>query len=128
MHITAWTIGRNHHQSMRGSRALFPTLPLLCRLPARSPAPFLSLQPGVTLDGGNTDTIFALSSGAGVRAGVAVVRISGPLARDALLALAPGKKGELPEARRAVLRKLWAPGEAPVGMGREQIDEAYRQQ
>lgn len=47
------------------------------------------------------DTIFALASGAG-RAGVAVVRASGPLARASLAALAGG----LPEPRRAALRAL----------------------
>lgn len=47
------------------------------------------------------DTIFALASGAG-RAGVAVVRVSGPAASAALSALA----GALPEPRRAVLRAL----------------------
>ncbi|MFC4726000.1 tRNA uridine-5-carboxymethylaminomethyl(34) synthesis GTPase MnmE [Glycocaulis abyssi] len=50
-----------------------------------------------------TDTIFALASGAG-RAGVAVVRASGPDAAPALAALA----GALPEPRRAVLRPLKA--------------------
>jgi tRNA modification GTPase len=53
-----------------------------------------------------TDTIFALSSGAG-RAGVAVVRMSGPRTRDALTALA----GPLPKARFATLRTLQAQGE-----------------
>jgi len=48
-----------------------------------------------------SDTIFALASGAG-RAGVAVVRVSGPGAGAALETLA----GSLPEARRAVLRTL----------------------
>lgn len=48
-----------------------------------------------------SDTIFALASGAG-RAGVAVVRVSGPGAGAALEALA----GSLPEARRAVLKTL----------------------
>ncbi|MGY6532653.1 tRNA uridine-5-carboxymethylaminomethyl(34) synthesis GTPase MnmE [Glycocaulis sp.] len=47
------------------------------------------------------DTIFALASGAG-RAGVAVVRASGPLAGASLAALAGG----LPEPRRAALRAL----------------------
>ena len=109
------------------SRVLFPTLPLLCRLPTRTMPPLASFAPSASA----SDTIFALSSGAGVRAGVAVVRISGPQARDALLALAPGKKGELPEARRAVLRKLWAPtdnagGEATAAddSERELIDQA----
>ena len=55
-----------------------------------------------------SDTIFALSSGAG-RAGVSVIRISGPRASDALLTLAPGKARALPEARKAVLRKLYSP-------------------
>jgi len=47
------------------------------------------------------DTIFALASGAG-RAGVAVVRLSGPGAGAALAALA----GSLPPPRTAVLRRL----------------------
>ena len=55
------------------------------------------------------DTIFALSSGAGVRAGVSVIRVSGPRAKDALLRMAPGRAGLLPEPRKAVLRKLWSP-------------------
>lgn len=48
-----------------------------------------------------TDTIFALASGEG-RAGVAVVRLSGPGAGAALAALA----GPLPPPRRAMLRRL----------------------
>jgi tRNA modification GTPase len=48
-----------------------------------------------------TDTIFALSSGA-PPAAIAVLRISGPVAFDALCALA----GKLPVPRRASLRKL----------------------
>lgn len=51
------------------------------------------------------DTIFALASGAG-RAGVAVVRASGPLAGAALTTLV----GTLPEPRRAALRALKADG------------------
>jgi tRNA modification GTPase len=51
-----------------------------------------------------TDTIFALSSGA-PPAAIAVVRISGPAAGDALAALG----GELPPARRAVARTLRDP-------------------
>ena len=47
------------------------------------------------------DSIFALSSGAG-RAGVALVRVSGPMAGAALSALA----GPLPPPRQAVLRRL----------------------
>lgn len=48
-----------------------------------------------------TDTIFALASGAG-RAGVAIVRVSGPDAGPALAALA----GSMPDPRRAALRSL----------------------
>jgi tRNA modification GTPase len=48
-----------------------------------------------------SDTIFALASGAG-RAGVAVVRLSGPAVGAALAALA----GPLPPPRRAALRRL----------------------
>lgn len=47
------------------------------------------------------DTIFALASGRG-RAGVAVIRVSGPGAPDAVAALA----GDVPPARRASLRAL----------------------
>ncbi len=47
------------------------------------------------------DTIFALSSGAG-RAGVAVIRVSGPMASSSLSMLA----GERPEPRRSALRLL----------------------
>lgn len=49
-----------------------------------------------------TDTIFALASGAG-RAGIAVIRVSGPQASAALLALAGAP---LPPPRRAVRRTL----------------------
>ena len=51
------------------------------------------------------DTIFALSSGAG-RAAIAVVRVSGPAAAEALTQIG-GKP--LPEARRAVLRRFREP-------------------
>ncbi len=54
--------------------------------------------------GGAADTIFAISSGSG-RAGVAVLRVSGPLAGAALVRLA----GCVPEARRAVLTELRDP-------------------
>lgn len=47
------------------------------------------------------DTIFALASARG-KAGVAVLRLSGPLAHDAVRSLC----GPLPPARRAALRKL----------------------
>lgn len=52
-----------------------------------------------------TDTIFALSSGRG-RSGVAVLRLSGPRAGAALLAIAGGK---LPEPRFAAFRRLRDP-------------------
>ena len=48
-----------------------------------------------------SDTIFALSSGA-PPAGVGAIRVSGPAAREALLALA----GRVPEPRRASLARL----------------------
>ena len=51
----------------------------------------------------STDTIFALSSGHG-RAGIAVVRLSGPLAAPSLGEMT----GPLPPARHAVVRKLLA--------------------
>jgi tRNA modification GTPase len=55
------------------------------------------------------DTVFALSSGAG-RAGVAVVRVSGPGAAPALMALAACDA--LPPARRATLARLRDPATA----------------
>jgi tRNA modification GTPase len=59
------------------------------------------------------DTIFALSSGA-PPAGIAVVRVSGPAAFDAVRALA----GKLPAPRQAVLAALREPG------GGELLDRA----
>ncbi len=75
--------------------------------------PAQALSPGETMStrGG---TIFALSSGAGM-AGVAVIRVSGPRARDALCALS-GK--DLPGPRRATLRRLRDP------RGGEPLDDA----
>lgn len=56
------------------------------------------------------DTIYALASGAG-RAGIAVIRVSGPGARDAIRALS----GIVPEPRQATLRTLREPGaEIPI--------------
>lgn len=52
------------------------------------------------------DTIFALASARG-RAGVAVVRLSGPLSHTAVRALA----GDIPPLRQAALRKLCSGGE-----------------
>ena len=52
------------------------------------------------------DTIFALSSGHG-KAGVAVIRVSGPSARDVLDKLGAGNK--LPSPRQASLRKICDP-------------------
>lgn len=59
-----------------------------------------------------TSTIYALSSGRG-RAGVAVIRLSGPKARAALETLA----GPAPDVRQAVVRKLIDPDSG------EQLDE-----
>ncbi len=53
----------------------------------------------------NPNTVFAVSSGAG-KAGVAVVRVSGPGASNALKAMC----GDIPHARTAVLRKIVHPG------------------
>jgi tRNA modification GTPase len=59
-----------------------------------------------------TDTIFALASGAG-RAGVGVVRLSGPGAGAALVALAGG----LPPPRTAILRSIaYAGAQIDVGL------------
>lgn len=58
-------------------------------------------------------TIFALSSAPG-RAGVAVVRVSGPAAGEAVARLS----GDVPAARRAALRQLRDPGsEAEIDQG-----------
>jgi tRNA modification GTPase len=55
------------------------------------------------------DTIFALSSGAG-RAGVAVIRISGPEARAVLTKMAP----PLPVERRASVRRIVGPDDGAL--------------
>lgn len=62
-----------------------------------------------------TDTIFALASAPG-RAGVAVLRVSGPASWQSLQQLTPGRP--LPEPRKAVLRSL------KNMMTNESIDEA----
>src|SRR4051794_6137841 len=59
------------------------------------------------------DTIFALSSGRG-RAGVALVRVSGPMAGGAIRGLT---KGELPQPRMAALRTIIAPDGAAIDEG-----------
>lgn len=60
-----------------------------------------------------SDTIFAVATASG-RAGVAVVRVSGPQAFDAARRIA----GDLPEARRAALRTLRRPADG------EALDQA----
>ncbi|RCK51359.1 tRNA modification GTPase MnmE [Thalassospira xiamenensis] len=58
------------------------------------------------MKGGQTDTIFALSSGAG-RAGVAVIRLSGPMAGPTLCALLG--RDNLPKARHAIYAPIRDP-------------------
>jgi tRNA modification GTPase len=64
------------------------------------------------------DTIFALSSGR-PPAAIAVVRVSGPAARDAVMALA----GRVPEPRRAALLRLKTPSRDERGPHSEQASE-----
>ena len=59
----------------------------------------------------NDHSIFSLASG-GARAGVAVIRLSGPRAAEALAALTPGAAA--PGARRAALRTLHDPGSGEI--------------
>ena len=54
------------------------------------------------------ETIFALASGAG-RAGIAIIRVSGPGAGPALAAITGGKTGRTPAPRRATVVKLSDP-------------------
>ncbi|RUS34356.1 tRNA modification GTPase GTPBP3, mitochondrial-like protein [Jimgerdemannia flammicorona] len=61
----------------------------------------------------HTDTIFALSSAPG-KAGLAVIRVSGPRASEVLTRIAPGIKDRitgsyLPNPRQAVFRRIWHP-------------------
>src|SRR5712691_12676622 len=69
------------------------------------------------------DTIFALSSGR-PPAAIAVVRVSGPAARDAIMALA----GRVPQPRQATLLRLKIPcsdgGGPHSGSAVEPIDDA----
>ncbi len=67
-------------------------------------------------------TIFALASAPG-RAGVAVVRVSGPRAGDALKALAPDLAG-LPPPRCAARAVLYGPEPQSENGEREKIDDA----
>ncbi len=64
------------------------------------------------LGGRAMDTIYALSSGT-VPSGVAVIRISGPQAGEALRALTD----PLPEPRRAALRTIWPAGGEIIDQG-----------
>ena len=57
----------------------------------------------------NSDTVYALSSGIG-KAGIAVVRLSGSLARDVVVGMA----GTLPMPRRASLRVIRNPKSAEI--------------
>ena len=59
-----------------------------------------------------TRTVFALSSAQGV-SGVALLRVSGPRANDALRALL-GKQQSLPPVRRAALRTLYDASGEPL--------------
>jgi tRNA modification GTPase len=65
------------------------------------------------------DTIFALSSGR-PPAAIAVVRVSGPRAGDAVMALA----GRMPEPRRAMLARLRQRTDDATGAGGELLDDA----
>ncbi|MBO6518823.1 MAG: tRNA uridine-5-carboxymethylaminomethyl(34) synthesis GTPase MnmE [Rhodospirillales bacterium] len=67
-------------------------------------------------------TIFALASAPG-RAGIAVVRVSGPRAGHAVLALAPDL-GSLPLPRLATRAVLYAPESISASGDRDKIDEA----
>jgi tRNA modification GTPase len=69
------------------------------------------------------ETIFALSSAAG-RAGIAVVRVSGPDAEQAILALT---QRPLPEPRRASLRDLYLPASSQGGGGHDPAETAGKQ-
>ncbi len=53
-------------------------------------------------------TIYALSSGAG-KAGIAVVRVSGPKVRDVIAAMCPTRQGRELQDRRAAFRKVVHP-------------------
>uniref|UniRef100_A0A6B2L1W0 TrmE-type G domain-containing protein n=1 Tax=Arcella intermedia TaxID=1963864 RepID=A0A6B2L1W0_9EUKA len=64
----------------------------------------------------SSDTVYALSSALG-RAGVSVIRISGPKATQVFSSLT--SPSTVPSARYATLRKLYSPKER----GREQLDE-----
>lgn len=55
------------------------------------------------------DTIFALSSGAGVTAGVAIIRISGPSAKTCLLDLLKRDSNKFPAPRHASFRRIYHP-------------------
>src|SRR5712691_9862537 len=65
-----------------------------------------------------SDTIFALSSGR-PPAAIAVVRVSGPQARDAIIALA----GRVPQPRQATLLRLKSPGGNGSGLASDSASE-----
>ena len=83
-----------------------PVEPALSAAPSFAPA--RSSGPSVRPASAARDTIYAPATAAG-RAAVAVVRISGPRAGVAFLALAGGPRTEFPPPRQAAFRKLRDP-------------------
>lgn len=79
--------------------------------PSRLPGfdPLSELDASATIPDSGGETIYALSSGA-PPAGVAIIRISGPATRAALVALS----GKVPSPRTAVLRELRDPDTGEV--------------
>lgn len=76
-------------------------------------------RPQISMLYTSTDTIFALSSGAMVKSGVAVVRISGDNSQSCLRRLlqnpkAKDKEIKMPDPRFASLRKLYCPHSGEV--------------
>lgn len=102
LRLAALTAGRSAFP--RNALSSSTTFALFCSL-----SPLEQLRPATE----SGQTVYALSSGAGVRAGVSVIRVSGPDARLVLERMCPGNgKHVVPQPRRAVLRSLRWPAAA----------------
>lgn len=96
----------------RPRSTLTGTCPVTCAGLSSIHHPSTSLESAITLG----DTIFALSSGAGVTAGVAIIRVSGPAATICLAQLLnikskgnPASNQKFPQPRYASVRRLYHP-------------------
>ncbi|KUJ11659.1 P-loop containing nucleoside triphosphate hydrolase protein [Mollisia scopiformis] len=100
------TSGIQRYGCSRASATFIPTASRYLTTSTRSAIQSPNAGQYIDIDG---DTIYALSTGAGARAGIAIVRISGPACLQIYRALCPEKPP--PKARYATVRMLHDPSD-----------------